>query len=123
MTIDATFFKEAEFACKCGCGLVVMSPDFVRRLDIARRMAGCPFHINSGYRCARHNATVGGVTESSHTKGHAVDISACDSPSRYKILQGLLDAGFHRIGIGQTLIHVDDDPQKEPQVIWIYANK
>lgn len=123
MTIEAAYFKEAELRCKCGCGLCAMAPEFVQRLDLARRMAAIPFHISSGYRCARHNEAVGGVRDSSHTLGRAVDIGVCDSPSRYKVIHGLLDVGFSRIGIGKSLIHVDDDPAKEPGVIWIYPDK
>lgn len=33
-----------------------------------------PIHINSGYRCKKHNAEVGGATESQHMLGKAADI-------------------------------------------------
>lgn len=119
----AIYFSFAEFMCKCGCGLCNMSPEFIHRLDRARRLAGVPFHISSGFRCARHNEKVGGVSESSHVKGHAADIVVFDAPSRLKILRALLDAGFDRIGIGKAFVHVDDDPAKEPDVMWVYADK
>lgn len=121
--IPLTFFKELEFTCKCGCKLANMAPEFIQKLDQARRAAGIPFPITSGFRCARHNAKVGGVSDSAHTKGHAVDISVFDSLSRYRIVRALLDAGFSRIGIGKALVHVDDDPAKEPGVIWTYPDK
>lgn len=117
------FFKEKEFACKCGCGAANMDKDFVSRLDNARRIAGIPFHINSGFRCMKHNANVGGVKESSHVFGFAADIGVSDSPSRYKIVNALLTAGFSRIGVGMSLIHVDSDPSKEQGVIWVYDGK
>jgi uncharacterized protein YcbK (DUF882 family) len=83
----------------------------------------CSSDLNSGFRCARHNEAVGGVKDSSHVKGHAADIAAFDAPSRFKIVRALLDAGFDRIGVGKAFIHVDDDPAKEPDVMWVYADK
>jgi uncharacterized protein YcbK (DUF882 family) len=123
MSIEAKFFTEKELACKCGCGVCNMAPSFVQRLDMARRIAGVPFHINSGYRCSRRNEAVGGVSDSSHTKGWAVDIGVSDGPSRFKIVRALIEAGFTRLGIGLSLIHVDSDPAKPPVSIWTYADK
>ena len=117
------FFTEKEFKCKCGCGLVTMDKDFVSRLDNARRIAGIPFHINSGFRCVKHNAKVGGAKRSSHVFGLAADIGVSDSPSRFKIINALLTAGFTRIGIGWSMIHVDADPSKEQNCIWVYQDK
>ena len=42
-------------------------------LDIVRAHMGKPILVNSGYRCKRLNEMVGGVQESMHTKGLAVD--------------------------------------------------
>lgn len=39
---------------------------------------GKPLHINSGYRCRRVNALVGGVATSQHTKGEAADVRCSD---------------------------------------------
>ena len=89
-------------------------------LDQAREYAGIPFNINSGFRSKTHNARVGGVEDSSHTKGHAVDISCRDSRSRWLIVNALMIAGFNRIGIASTFIHVDNDPTKDENVIWKY---
>lgn len=33
-----------------------------------------PIHINSGYRCPRVNASIGGATKSQHLTGHAADV-------------------------------------------------
>ena len=37
---------------------------------------GVPVMVNSGYRCSEHNARVGGVKGSYHTKGLAADLSS-----------------------------------------------
>lgn len=44
-------------------------------LEKIRSLAKCPLHINSGYRCDMVNRAVGGVANSDHIKGLAVDIS------------------------------------------------
>lgn len=121
--IQLSFFRPGEFRCPC-CGKEQMDPSFLSQLDMARRMAGVPFHINSGFRCSAHNATLhGSVSDSSHLRGIAADISAMDSPVRYRIVRALMDAGFQRIGIGQTFIHVDADAFKPNPAIWTYATK
>ena len=44
-------------------------------LDPLRARWGKPLKVNSGYRCPRLNAAVGGVITSQHTKGEAVDVT------------------------------------------------
>lgn len=97
-----------------------MDPAFLAMLDQARGLAGVPFVINSGYRTRQHNRAVGGKGNSSHLMGYAADIDCRDSRSRSQILTALISAGFHRIGIASTFIHVDNDPGKVPRVIWTY---
>lgn len=113
------YFKTEEFACPC-CGQNKMEPDFCNKLDNARGYAGVAFCLNSGYRCQKHNHNVGSKKTSSHPKGCAGDIAARTSKKRYKIIMGLLAAGFNRIGIARTFIHVDSDKEKPGNVIWTY---
>lgn len=71
------YFARAEFRCKCGkCGgfPAEPAPKLVRFLNQAREDLGAPGIIISGVRCPAHNAAVGGVPTSRHTKGWAVDI-------------------------------------------------
>jgi len=103
-----------------GSGEQMMDEVFLEMLDKARHLAGIPFKINSGYRTPERNRLVGGKKTSSHLKGLAADIHCVDSRSRAYIIDGLIDAGFNRIGIAQTFIHVDDDPSKDADVIWLY---
>jgi hypothetical protein len=44
-------------------------------LEPARQRLGIPIMVNSGYRCPKHNALVGGVANSQHMKGEAADIA------------------------------------------------
>lgn len=55
-------------------------------LDQAREKLGMPITVNSGYRCPKHNAEVGGVANSQHMKGEAADIA----PAGF----GFQDSGF-----------------------------
>ena len=113
-------FTLQEFACRCGCGRVEMNGEFLERLDQARDLAGAPFHVTSGFRCPAHNLAVGGVPGSSHTKGRAVDIACPDSRTRALVLQGLIRAGFGRLGLGKDFIHADLDPDKPSPAVWTY---
>jgi len=78
-----------------------MKPEFLQRLDNARGLAGIPFKINSGFRTKARNAIV---------KGR----------NRLLMVKALLAAGFTRIGIADGFIHVDCDPQKSKEAIWLY---
>ncbi|WP_304709087.1 D-Ala-D-Ala carboxypeptidase family metallohydrolase [uncultured Rikenella sp.] len=44
-------------------------------LDPIREAWGGPISVNSGYRCPKLNAAVGGVSTSQHLRGEAADIS------------------------------------------------
>lgn len=113
------YFKKGDFACPC-CGVEKIERELVLMLDIARAFAGVPFFVNSGYRCKKHNEKVGGKTTSTHLKGGASDIKAQSSTTRFRILFGLIRAGFVRVGIGKTFIHADIDKLKAPKVAWLY---
>lgn len=92
----------------------------LQMLDNARTIAGIPFKINSGFRTKERNAYIGGSKYSSHCYGYAVDLHCTDSRSRWIIIDSLQKAGFNRIGIASTFIHVDNDPEKDANVIWTY---
>lgn len=115
------YFKSKEFDSPDvrGSG-VLMDETFLSMLEDARAKANIPFKINSGYRTQERNKKVGGVKSSSHTKGLACDISCKDSRSRFIITTALIDAGFNRIGISKSFIHVDCDIDKPRNVIWTY---
>ena len=111
------YFDSHEFLCPC-CGDILVAESFIRRLTHARLLSGFPYIINSGYRCRNHNFTIKGSMSSSHIKGLACDISARNPDIRQKILYGLITAGFTRIGIYPTFIHVDKDNEKA-NAVWM----
>lgn len=76
-------FSEDEFWCRgqdqgtCNCGhSLKIDPRLIELLEELRDITGGePLTINSGYRCAAHNAAVGGASRSQHTMGTAADIA------------------------------------------------
>ena len=102
-----------------------MDKVFIHLLDKARKKAGIPFKITSGYRTKEWNLKVGGRVGSSHCKGYAVDLYLPrGSRDRYLIINSLLEVGFNRLGIDfkRNFIHVDVDRMKDENVIWTYNN-
>ena len=75
---DIKYFTREEFRCKCGgkyCNGFPAEPQegMVRAIDQVRKHFGKAFTPNSGVRCPTHNANVGGVSNSRHLYGKAVD--------------------------------------------------
>lgn len=72
------YFTKEEFACKCGqfCDGYPheIRRDLVELADSAREYFGKPAIVVSGLRCKQHNANVGGVVNSQHIYGEAVDL-------------------------------------------------
>lgn len=105
------YFSEKE--------IIGLKPELVKMLDDARHLAGIPFFIISGYRTAEHNAEVGGVENSAHTSGLAVDLRARNSLEHFKITKALFDVGFKRISRKYPgHIHCDIDESKPQNVLF-----
>lgn len=115
------YFSDTDFEkCNPPCKLTDMDESFMKKLDIARMVAKIPFVPTSGLRTQIWEQEQGRDGTSSHTKGIAIDLSAKDSITRYKLISSLLSVGLNRIGIGKNFIHVDMDTQKPQNVIWHY---
>lgn len=113
------YFNENEFMRAIpSCKLDKMDVGFMNKLDTARHLAGCKFVILSAYRNLAWEETMGRSGNSSHTKGVAVDIKCVNSEARLFIVRALLEAGFKRIGIYDSFIHVDSDISK-PECIFL----
>jgi hypothetical protein len=71
-------FSPRELACKCGgkfCdGAYWHDPDFLDALESLRAAVGRPLIVNSGHRCDRWNAEIGGAEHSMHRQ-IAVDLA------------------------------------------------
>lgn len=94
--------------------------DLINDLGRLERFLGYQLVYNSGYRCPECNEKAGGYKNSPHLRGLAVDIRVFGSLGRYVLLQAALGAGFRRIGIGQTFVHLDVDTSLTQDVLWLY---
>lgn len=101
----AYYFSEAE--------TLGLRPELVKMLDFARFLAQVPFVLTATVESGPPH-----VENSAHEGGFAVDIRVRCSNERFKVLNGLILAGFKRIGIYDLHIHVDIDPSKPQNVIW-----
>jgi hypothetical protein len=68
------YFADKEFTCKCGCGTNKQKNGIKMIADDIREHFGKPAYINSATRCEKHNKNVGGVSNSQHLYGNAIDI-------------------------------------------------
>lgn len=93
--------------------------DLCFKLDRARELFDAPIVLTCGYRSPDHNAAIGGVPESAHTKGMAVDIRAPqDAAMREKLMWSLGAAGFRRVETALRHFHVDVDSTKPTPCFW-----
>lgn len=115
------YFPESDFAkCTPPCKKSDMNPETLCKLNNARHIAGIPFVPTSAYRSPAHDKSKGRSGTGAHTLGRAVDIACSDSASRYKIVTAGIAAGFTRIGIAKSFVHLDDSPNHTQGVIWLY---
>lgn len=75
---------------------------------------------SSGYRCPECNLKAGGVKDSAHLRGLAVDIRCHTSQERCKVDNGAVELGIRRRGIGKNIIHLDVDTSLPQDVLWLY---
>lgn len=113
------FFKDDEFQ-RVACSRSAVNDDSLRRLDRAREIAGVPFVLTSAFRSSESELAKGRSGSGAHTLGRAFDIRCTDSLNRYKIVYGAIAAGFTRIGIGKTFVHMDDAVTLPNPRIWLY---
>lgn len=101
-------FAIYEFACKGAgcCSTVKVDTDLVAILQKIRDHFGKPVYINSAYRCAKHNAAVGGSSGSYHTKGMAADIRV-DGIAPIEVAKFAESIGVLGIGQYSNFVHVD----------------
>lgn len=115
-------FSEEEMACPCGCGNVHVDQFLLYLLEKARKLLGRPIVIVSGYRCAEHNAAVGGKPNSAHLTGKAADILCAFSGERFDLIRTFIGIGVTKIGISADFIHIDCDTALPQRVMWLYGD-
>ena len=121
MKITAKYFSESEFnRASPSCSLQNMKQHTMDMMDAVREIAGIPLVVNSAYRSVAHEKKMGRTGTSSHTTGRAIDIRCNTDANRWKIIDAAIKVGFKRIGVAKTFIHLDNDTEKSPRVIWMY---
>lgn len=100
-------FKPPEVACH-HCGELLVDEEAMDALQRHRVLLGGSLKINSAYRCAIHNAMVGGAPLSMHKFAKAYDKSL-RSPARTRgvMEETGLKAGFTGMGRYRTFSHQD----------------
>lgn len=108
-------FKLSEFQSKDGADKVLYSEELLAKLEEVRAYGGFIILVNSGYRSTAHNKSVGGATNSNHTKGLAADIKV-KKDGKYvsaKLICCLCQSlGFNGVAyINANSVHLDVSPR------------
>ncbi len=93
-------------------------PDLCYKLVRARELFGAPIIITSGFRDPSSNQTAGGVKDSAHETGKAIDIRCADIDMQKRLIWALVIAGFRRIGAYDRHVHADVDDSKPTPSFW-----
>lgn len=80
----------------------------------------CPIHVNSGYRCPRVNASIGGAARSQHLTGHAADVDDFKNGNSFllkKIIE--LELPFDQVinEFNFAWVHISYDPKRNRRQI------
>ena len=108
-------FRLDEFKCKCGkCDPILVDDALVAWLQKIRDHFGRSVNINSGYRCAAHNASpkVGGSKSSHHVKGMAADIRV-EGILPSEVAKYAESIGIQRIGLYDNFVHIGSGTEKK----------
>lgn len=128
MSETSKHFSDAELECKgktcgplhTGCHVNYCTPELVATLERIRLRTG-PLLVDSGYRCAQHNAElVNAASFSRHVTGQAADIRAqgMSAADLETIARGLPEINGIGRADAQRYIHIDLRPG--PRVAWCY---
>jgi hypothetical protein len=115
-------FTYRELGCKCGTGCAYangqnIDPNLIIKLQKIRNDYAYPMTVNSGIRCPKWNAEVGGRPGSHHLPAQgccAVDIHMTDRRGRAILVRRGLELGLS-IGVYKVFIHLDN---RLNQIIW-----
>jgi hypothetical protein len=99
-------FASSEFACPC-CGLATVVPALVAALEELRAKLGKLIRITSGFRCASHNAAVGGAKSSQHLAGRAVDVAVAGLTGMEIYEAARRIPAFRGFGVAGAWCHLD----------------
>ena len=122
------YFSFSELKCK-GTDECNMDEDFMKRLVDLRHEFNEPMIISSAYRHISYNQVIGGVKNSPHLYGKAVDVLV-SGKAAYRLMKMAMEHGFTGIGISQKgphegrFLHIDtmDNSDIHPRP-WVWSYK
>ena len=112
--VGIKYISKEEIACKCGryCNghPTDMKKGVLTVVDRTREHFGSPAIVSSGLRCKQHNANVGGVVNSRHLYGKAIDfrIVGKSSTEVLAFVQKQPEVRY-AYAIDSSYVHVDSD--------------
>lgn len=120
-------FEESETADKLGIDNTIKR-DLIRNnikelvfhiLQPLRDKFNVPIHINSGYRCLKLNAAVGGVPSSQHVMGQAADI-VVEGKKPIEVAKMIVEMGlpYDQIGLYDTFVHVSVSSRQRNHIFY-----
>lgn len=117
--------EHSQLSCADGCGFEATENAKWFLLSLAREYYtkfNKKMYVTSGARCYKHNADVGGVANSAHTRGLAFDVHYDNSRETYFIIGHLYKMGVPRIGINfsKSFVHFDIDTSLPQGVLFKY---
>jgi uncharacterized protein YcbK (DUF882 family) len=98
-----------------------MDPALLEKLQALRDSYGKGIVISSGFRCEAHNKQLGGVPQSLHLVGKAVDCMTVSGDERYVFIKKAMELGFTGIGIASRFVHLD--VRSGTPMFWKYLDK
>ena len=114
-------FTNTDFAnCVPPCSINDMNQTTLNKLDAVASFLGRKPVLTSAFRSPAHDIAEGRSGTGAHTAGRAIDIACTTSKDRMKVVEAGLKAGFRRIGIESSFVHLDDSPTRAQNVIWLY---
>ena len=106
------YFTRDEFKCKCGkyCDghPVAVRTELLKNADRVREYFNSPVTVSSGVRCKQHNANVGGVENSRHLQGKAMDFYVQNFPASMVLAYVQALPGIrYAYAIDSNYVHMD----------------
>lgn len=103
--------RSPELDCRCkyySCKRTLITEVTIESFRLTREEFGMSIYINSAFRCQRHNTDVGGVGDSRHKLGLALDLCPPD-PIDLDLLERIARKHFDVVIRYETFVHCHNE--------------